>query len=106
MKTSNATEHQDCEENEFSPGDRSFHGVCSDMEEFSKLLARVSTKVLWNQLMTQPQRTQAQQRWQQNGGSSLDSNTELRHYMEQVLMEDHVKQWEEAEKQGKLSHIQ
>lgn len=82
------------------------------MEEFSELLSRVPTKVLWDQLMTQPQRHQAYHLWKSEcscvpaKGVSPDDLRILRPFMQQVIKEDHVAQWMEAEKQGKLGHTQ
>jgi hypothetical protein len=106
---SNQEENQ---QNQLCPGNGSFHGVCSDMDEFSELLTRVPTKVLWDQLMTRPQQNQAWQLCNPGGsvvparGASSDELRSLRPFMEQVIKEDHVKQWEEAAKQGKLRHMQ
>lgn len=82
------------------------------MDEFSELLARVPTKVLWDHLMTQPQRNQAHRLWHPKGidvpakGVVPDDLRNLRPFMDQVVKDDHARQWEEAEKQGKLGHTQ
>lgn len=82
------------------------------MDEFSELLARVSTHVLWFQLMTQPQRVQSRVRWR---GDNPKPEVEpavpeelgkLRPYMDQLVKEDHVRQWKWAKKQGKLEHLE
>lgn len=112
LKTKSSSGQEKDQQNELCPSDRSFHGVCTDMDEFSELLARVPTTILWNQLMTQPQRNQAHQCWSHTGsgvpakGVSADDLRSLRPFMEQVVQEDHAKQWEEARKQGKLGHMQ
>lgn len=112
LSTSSASGNQDDGKDQLSPGDRSLHGVCLDMEEFSGLLARVSTYVLWHHLMTQPQRVQTRSLWRADNPkpsvqpaepSELDK---LRPYMDQLIKEDHVKQWKRAQKQGKLRHMQ
>lgn len=79
------------------------------MEEFSELLSRVSTHVLWDRLMTQPQRTQTRVRWRADNPKPAvqpgdnEELIELRPYMEQIIKEDHERQWKRAQKQGKLS---
>lgn len=96
------------DQDQLSPSDGSFHGVCTDMEEFSELLSRVSTKVLWFQLMTQPQRTQARHLWCQDNPDATPEPQEpdgieaFREYSERLIKEEHVHQWETAFKQGKI----
>lgn len=82
------------------------------MDEFSELLARVSTFVLWHHLMTQPQRVQTRVLWRNDNPKPAvqpaepDELDQLRPHMEALLKEDHLKQWKRAAKQGKLNHMQ
>lgn len=81
------------------------------MEEFSELLSRVSTSVLWFQLMTQPQRVQTRSLWREENPKPAiapavpEELLQLRPYMEQLIKEDHIKQWKRAARQGKLKHL-
>ena len=111
LNTNRASGQQDQSKEQLSPGDGSFHGVCSDMEEFSELLSRVSTSVLWFQLMTQPQRVQTRSLWREENPKPAiapavpEELLQLRPYMEQLIKEDHIKQWKRAARQGKLKHL-
>lgn len=103
---------QDQDEDKFGPGQRLFeHGDFNeeaDMKEFSELLSRVSTKVLWKELMTHQQRMLATAFWEacNYGGKPKPGDfknvEDKRVYGEWVLMIDHARQVEEAKKRGKL----
>lgn len=81
---------------------------CTSMDEFSLLLSKVSTDVLWKTLMTQQQRLMATALWQacNYGGrpkpGDLQHMEKKRDYAEWVLRIDHRQQVEKAKKQGKL----
>ena len=80
----------------------------TSMDEFSLLLSKVSTDVLWKTLMTQQQRLMATALWQACNYGGRPKPGDLRHmekkrdYAEWVLRIDHRQQVEKAKKQGKL----
>jgi len=97
------------DQQEFSDGKGAFHGgSCPDMDEFSQLLAKVSTDVLWKVLMTQQQRTLATALWEacNYGGKpkpgDFKNMEKKRDYAEWVLRIDHRQQWNKAGKIAKL----
>jgi hypothetical protein len=102
--------HQDQEQKKLGNGDGTLeHEMESaDMEEFSRLLAKVSTDVLWNVLMTQQQRIFATALWQAANYGGRPKPQDLKHmekkrvYAEWVLRINHQEQWKKAKKQGKL----
>jgi hypothetical protein len=89
--------------------DRTFHeNACTDMEEFNQLLAKVSTKVLWSELMTYQQRLSAKALWEACNYGGKPTPGDLRHmepkrnYAEWVLRMDHRQQWNKFQKTVKL----
>lgn len=109
LDPSESKREQQDNKKQFGPGDGTFgHGVCTDMDEFSELLSRVSTMVLWFQLMREDQRKQCRLRWRIVNlmSTKLPKEPEelelLRPYALKVVKEDHVAQWEKAARDGKL----
>lgn len=109
LSTDDTQRSQEKDEKQLGVSDGSFEHVDddTDMEEFSRLLARVPTDVLWNNLMTHQQRLMATAAWQAaNWGGKTPPPGEKadpkRQYAEWVLRIDHDRQWEEARKKGKL----
>jgi hypothetical protein len=89
--------------------DRAFHvDACTDMDEFSQLLSKVSTDVLWKVLMTSQQRMLATALWEacNYGGRPKPGDFQYmekkRDYAEWVLKIDHHQQWNNAQKTVKL----
>ena len=78
------------------------------MEEFNQLLAKVSTKVLWSELMTYQQRLSAKALWEACNYGGKPTPGDLRHmepkrnYAEWVLRMDHRQQWNKFQKTVKL----
>lgn len=113
-KTADTGRDQDQEQEKLGNGDGTLeHEMEStDMEEFSRLLAKVSTDVLWNVLMTHQQRIFATALWQAANYGGRPKPQDLKHmekkrvYAEWVLRIDHQEQWEKAKKQGKLVESQ
>lgn len=99
---------KDENQNKLCPGDGLFHGVCTDMDEFSELIAKVPKKVLFYDLMTYQQRLSATALWEACNYGGRPKPGDLRYmedkraYAEWVLKIDHQKQWETAKKRGKL----
>jgi len=90
-------------------GDRAFHvGECTDMDEFSELLSKVSTDVLWKVLMTSQQRLIAKALWEACNYGGRPKPGDLKHmekkrdYAEWVLKIDHRQQWNKPQKTVKL----
>ena len=90
-------------------GDRSFHvSACTDMNEFSELLSKVSTDVLWKVLMTSQQRLMAKALWEACNYGGRPKPGDLKHmekkreYAEWVLKFDHRQQWNKPQKTVKL----
>jgi hypothetical protein len=90
-------------------GDGSFHvDACTDMNEFSELLSKVSTDVLWKVLMTSQQRLIAKALWEACNYGGRPKPGDLKHmekkreYAEWVLKIDHRQQWNKPQKTVKL----
>lgn len=85
-------------------GDGTLHDECTDMKEFSELIARVPTKVLWSELLTHQQRMFATALWEacNYGGKpkpgDLQHMEQKRDYAEWVLRMDHRRQWNNFKK--------
>ena len=109
-ESADAGRNQDQEQDKLGNCDGTLeHGIeDSDMEEFSCLLAKVSTDVLWNVLMTHQQRIFATALWQACNYGGRPKPQDLVHmekkrvYAEWVLRIDHQEQREKAKKQAKL----
>lgn len=108
LNSSNTRSNQKNQEDQLSPRDAASHSICADMEEFSELLSKVSTLVIWNKLLRQDQRVEAMRRWQEAANRTCEpEHLEMaREHMISSIENDHLRQWEEASKQGKLDHIQ
>jgi hypothetical protein len=110
VKATETDRDEDQDQNKLSDSDGTFkHGaVADDMDEFSCLLAKVSTDVLWNVLMTQQQRILATALWQACNYGGRPKPQDLVHmekkrvYAEWVLRIDHQQQWEKAQKRCRL----
>ena len=82
--------------------------ACTDMDEFSELLSKVSTDVLWKVLMTAQQRMLATALWEACNYGGKPKPGDLKHmekkrvYAEWVLRIDHRQQWNKAQKTVKL----
>ena len=98
------TQNQDQEELSISNGPLHGEDECTDMDEFSELLTKVPTKLLWNELMTYQQRLSATALWQacNYGGNpkpgELRDVEDKRNYAEWVLRMDHRQQHAKAKK--------
>jgi len=81
---------------------------CTDMDEFSELLSKVSTDVLWKVLMTSQQRLMAKALWEACNYGGRPKPGDLKHmekkreYAEWVLKIDHRQQWNKPQKTVKL----
>ena len=81
---------------------------CTDMDEFSELLSKVSTDVLWKVLMTSQQRLMAKALWEACNYGGRPKPGDLKHmekkreYAEWVLRIDHRRQWNKPQKTVKL----
>ena len=81
---------------------------CTDMDEFSELLSKVSTDVLWKVLMTSQQRLMAKALWEACNYGGRPKPGDLKHmekkreYAEWVLRIDHRQQWNKSQKTVKL----
>ena len=100
---------KDQDQQKLGNGDRSFHvDECTDMDEFSQLLSKVSTDVLWKVLMTAQQRMLATALWEacNYGGKPKPGDFQYmekkRDYAEWVLKIDHRQQWNKDKKPVKL----
>lgn len=126
LNTSDSERQQDQNQEEFCPGQRFSHGKQYPfIDEFSELLARVSTEVLKFELMTHQQRMMAQGLWEANnyGGSEAkcakhlneiygpkwrkitkieDHMEPIRSYYEYVVLLDHQRQWDNQKKFARL----
>ena len=109
LDTNNSQGSQDQDQKQLSDSNWPGHKEeCTSMDEFSLLLSKVSTDVLWKTLMTQQQRLMATALWQacNYGGrpkpGDLQHMEKKRDYAEWVLRIDHRQQVEKAKKQGKL----
>ena len=82
--------------------------ACTDMDEFSELLSKVSTDVLWKVLMTSQQRMMAKALWEACNYGGRPKPGDLKHiekkreYAEWVLRIDHRQQWNKSQKTIKL----
>lgn len=104
-----AERSEDQNQNQLCNSDGALHvDVCTDMDEFNQLLAKVSTDVLWKVLMTAQQRMLATALWEacNYGGKPKPENfknmEKKREYAEWVLRIDHRQQWNKAQKTVKL----
>jgi hypothetical protein len=109
LHTNNSQGSQDQNQEQLGNSNRPFHKEdCASMDEFSLLLSKVSTDVLWKTLMTQQQRLMATALWEACNYGGRPKPGDLRHmekkrdYAEWVLRIDHRQQVEKAKKQGKL----
>jgi hypothetical protein len=109
LNSDNAKGSEDQDQQKFGNGDGSFHvDACTDMDEFSELLSKVSTDVLWKVLMTSQQRTMATALWEScnYGGRPKPGDFQYiekkRDYAEWVLRIDHRQQWNKSQKTVKL----
>lgn len=113
LEPNDASGRKDQDQDQLRPGQRFLeeHGDFvddADMKEFSELLSRVSTKVLWRELMTHQQQLLAKSLWEacNYGGKpkpgDLKNMEDKRIYAEWVLRMDHRQQLETARKKGKL----
>jgi len=100
---------EDNDQQKLGNGNRSFHvDECTDMDEFSELLAKVSTDVLWKVLMTSQQRMMAKALWEACNYGGRPKPGDLKHmekkreYAEWVLRIDHRQQWNKVQKTVKL----
>lgn len=105
-----AQRSQDQDQEQLGVSDVAFHESYSPYrEEFSELLAKVSTKVLKNELMTNQQRMLARALWEacNYGGKPKPGDFKNmepeRLYCEWVLKIDHEQQWKNAKKHVKLT---
>lgn len=101
------TENQD--QQKLCNGDWPSHvDTCTDMDEFSELLSKVSTDVLWKVLMTSQQQLIAKALWEacNYGGKPKPGDFKYmekkREYAEWVLKIDHRQQWNNFQKTVKL----
>ena len=95
-----AQRSQDQDEQKLSVSDVAAHDEdCPYMDEFNQLLAKVSTKVLWFELMTYQQRLSATALWEACNYGGKPTPGDLRHmepkrdYAEWILRMEHQKQW-------------
>lgn len=97
---------QDEDQDEFCNSQGAFHDEewCTDMKEFSELIARVPFKVLWMELMTNQQRLLATALWEACNYGGKPTPGDLK-YMEKkqdyaawVLRMDHRQQYAKAKK--------
>jgi hypothetical protein len=103
---------QDQDQEKFCPGNGSAHDEkCMDMDEFNQLLAKVSTKVLWFELMTYQQRLNTVALWEACNYGGRPTPGDLKHmepkrdYAEWILRMEHRKQWKNVKKSVKLDAI-
>jgi hypothetical protein len=81
---------------------------CADMDEFSELLSKVSTDVLWKVLMTPQERMLAKALWESCNYGGRPKPGDLRYmekkrdYAEWVLRINHRQQWNKSQKTVKL----
>ena len=81
---------------------------CTDMDEFSELLSKVSTDVLWKVLMTSQERMLAKALWESCNYGGRPKPGDLRYmekkrdYAEWVLRINHRQQWNKSQKTVKL----
>ena len=97
------------DQQKFGNRNLAFHvEACTDMDEFSELLSKVSTDVLWKVLMTSQQRLMAKALWEacNYGGRPKPGDFKYmekkREYAEWVLKIDHRQQWNKSQKTVKL----
>jgi len=101
-------ENQDQQKFCNSKGTRFHVDKCTDMDEFSELLSKVSTDVLWKVLMTSQQRLMAKALWEACNYGGRPKPGDLKHmekkreYAEWVLKIDHRQQWNKPQKTVKL----
>jgi hypothetical protein len=100
---------EDQDQQEFCNCDRTLHvDACTDMDEFSQLLSKVSTDVLWKVLMTYQQRLIAKALWEACNYGGRPKPGDFKHmgkkreYAEWVLKMDHRQQWNKSQKPVKL----
>lgn len=112
LKPNEAQRPQDKDQEQLCIGDVFFHGSYSPYkDEFSELLAKVSTKVLRSELMTHQQRMLARALWEACNYGGRPTPGDLKHmepermYCEWVLKIDHEQQWKKTRKHVKLSAI-
>lgn len=87
-----------------SPGDSSFQGFnhLPHIEEFSKLIKEVPTKILYDELSTGRQRQLAKSFWEAEnfGGKPKPGQFKdvipKREYLEMVMLMDHIDQWQKV----------
>ena len=109
LDTDDAKGAEDHDQQQLCNGNGALHvDACTDMDEFSQLLSKVSTDVLWKVLMTSQQRMMATALWEacNYGGrpkpGDLQYMEKKREYAEWVLRIDHRQQWNKAQKTVKL----
>ena len=101
-------ENQDQQKFCNSKGTRFHVDKCTDMDEFSELLSKVSTDVLWKVLMTSQQRLMAKALWEACNYGGRPKPGDLKHmekkreYAEWVLKINHRQQWNKPQKTVKL----
>ena len=112
LKPNEAERPQDQDQKQLCVSEGAVHGSYSPYkEEFSELLAKVSTKVLKSELMTQQQRILARALWEACNYGGRPTPGDLKHvepermYCEWVLKIDHEQQWKKARKRVKLSSL-
>lgn len=100
LSPNKAQRAKDQDEQQLGDSQWSFHGEnCPYMDDFNQLLAKVSTKVLWFELMTYQQRLGATALWEACNYGGRPTPGDLQHmepkrdYAEWVLRMDHQKQW-------------
>ena len=128
MLSTNVTKRQKTQDqHQFSVGDRSSHEQQYPfLREFSRLISKVSIKILEKELLSNRQKEFAKIIWDANnyGGSrekckkqlvnkygekweditTIDENMEdIKKYYELVLIIDHKKQWDKHEKSANIT---
>jgi hypothetical protein len=100
---------EDDDQQKLCDGNRALHvEECTDMDEFSELLSKVSTDVLWKVLMTSQERMLAKALWESCNYGGRPKPGDLRYmekkrdYAEWVLRINHRQQWNKSQKTVKL----
>ena len=109
LSTDDAKGAENQDQQKLCNGDWPSHvDTCTDMDEFSQLLSKVSSDVLWKVLMTSQQRLIAKALWEacNYGGRPNPGDFKYmekkREYAEWVLKIDHRQQWNKSQKTVKL----
>lgn len=106
MSSIDASGQDNEDKNKFCPGNRTTHDKSRSpyMDEFSELLKKVPSDILWNELATSQQRQLATSLWEATnyGGKPKPGQFKdvepKRQYLEWVLRMEHDKQWHDSQK--------